>query len=71
MIRRLRGGGREDRAGGAGKVIVQKQIQKSPTFPHSGFGEGSCAGEGVTGERKVRDHLREIKSVTPSLVSGP
>lgn len=41
------------------------------SLPQSGFGKGSYAGEGVTGERKVRDHLREIKSVTPSLVSGP
>lgn len=29
------------------------------------------AGEGVTGERKDRDQLREIKRVTCSPVSGP
>lgn len=65
MSRRLRGAN-EDRAGGAGKVTVQEWRQNVSLL----LGLVG-AGEGVTGERKVREHLREMKSVTPSPVSGP
>lgn len=53
-------------------VLVKSEFRsRYRSFPHPGFGEGSCAGKRATGERKVRDHRREIKSVTLSLVSGP
>lgn len=65
MSRRLRGA-REDRAGAAGKVTVQKWRQNISLI----LGLESVS-EGVTQARKVREHLREMKSVTPSPVSGP
>lgn len=56
---RMQSGGREDRAGGAGKVTAQNWIQKLPALWVWG------SGEGVTWERKVREHLR--RKVSPLL----
>lgn len=65
MTRGLRGA-REDRAGGAGNITVQNLDTEVSQVP--GLED---AGEGGPGESKVREHLREIKSVTTSPVAGP
>lgn len=65
MTRELRGAG-EDRAGGAGNITIQNldtEVSHGPGLED--------AGEGGPGESKVREHLREIKSVTASPVAGP
>lgn len=51
------------------RMLVKSQFRtRYRSFPHSEFGG---AGEVVAGERKVKTYLREIQSVTPSLVSVP
>ena len=59
-------GARDDGAGGAGNITIQNLDTEVSQVP--GLED---AGEGGPGESKVREHLREIKSVTASPVPGP